>query len=150
MVTSLIGTDLQKQGRAMPITRLLRTTVLCAIALTACAESSSLPTWLQQRIAAYETGPEHDAPLEIWQIRHDGKAAYFFVANCCDQYNPLYDEKGQLICHPSGGIVGRGDGRCPVPMDEGSKATFIWSHPKSPLQEHSPPSFMQNNRATNE
>lgn len=43
----------------------------------------------------------------------NGKVYYQALAPCCDQFNPLYDERGHFVCAPSGGYTGRGDGQCP-------------------------------------
>lgn len=107
------------------------------------AHSTELPTWLQLRIDEFETGPARAAPIAIWQITSKGKAAYFFVAPCCDRYNPLYGESGQLLCHPNGGIHGRGDGECPQPADLRTPVSFIWSHPNSPMTKHIAPALGQ-------
>lgn len=91
-----------------------------------------LPWWLRERILQFEASPLNSTPVAIWQIVHRGKPAYFFLSPCCDQFNPLFNDAGQQICSPSGGLAGGGDGRCPGPMDKGTQATFIWAHPAAP------------------
>lgn len=118
-----------------------------AVLLSACASApvpdvepgAALPDWLSARIAGYERQPPHEAPAEIWRIRHRGAPAYFVVSPCCDQFNPLLDARGALLCHPSGGFTGAGDGRCPAPQDPGSEAVLLWSHPQGPGGQHVPP-----------
>ena len=82
-------------------------------------------------------------PISIWQITHKGKLAYLFFAPCCDQYNPLYDASGEVLCHPSGGIHGRGDSTCPSPADRGTAVQFVWSHPQSPIKGQTIPALGQ-------
>lgn len=122
--------------------------VLCAITLlmvslgmAACAhapagadpgkaeKTSDTPDWLRARIAGYERQPARLAPSTIWRITHQGKPAFYLVSPCCDQFNPLLDAGGKEICSPSGGFTGAGDGKCPSPMDAGTRATRIWVHP---------------------
>lgn len=106
--------------------------------------STSLPEWLRVKIAQYEALPADRAPLGIWRIAHDGRAAYYLYSPCCDQYNPLLSAEGNEICNPSGGFTGRGDGKCPEPMDRGTKAALVWSHPASASQSDDPPGLMRN------
>lgn len=92
---------------------------LClAASLTACAQpaaGSALPDWLSQRIAVFERAPADAEAVEILALPHAGDTAYLFVAPCCDQFNVLYDAQGRRLCAPSGGLTGRGDGRCEPP-----------------------------------
>ncbi|WP_139381543.1 DUF6970 domain-containing protein [Pseudoxanthomonas indica] len=116
---------------------------LAATTLLACSAhpvgDAAMPDWLQQRIAGYEAGAEHESPSAIWKIRHNGATAYYVVAPCCDQFNPLWDARGDTLCHPSGGFAGHGDGKCPAPKDAGSEATLLWSDPRKPAPETVPP-----------
>lgn len=112
------------------------------LALLGCSASPSsepaTPGWLQQRIATYESGPEHESPSAIWKIRHNGATAYYVVAPCCDQFNPLWDARGETLCHPSGGFAGHGDGKCPTPKDAGTEASLLWSDPRKPAPTDAP------------
>src|SRR5574343_321169 len=95
----------------------------------------TLPEWLVAKLKQFDQMPEREAPIEIWQIQHGGSPAYYFVSPCCDQYNPLYSQQGRVLCHPTGGIVGRGDGKCPKPADRGSSARFVWKFPSAAPRE---------------
>lgn len=106
--------------------------------------SNSLPEWLRVKIGKYEALPADHAPLGIWRIAHNGQPAYYLYSPCCDQYNPLFNAEGSEICNPSGGFTGRGDGKCPEPMDRGTKAALVWSHPASTPQSDDPPGQMRN------
>ena len=91
------------------------------------------PAWLRTRVRQLEAGPVAHSASSVWQLTHRGQSAYFFVAPCCDQFNPLHDgASGRLLCHPSGGIAAQGDGKCPNPVDAGTVPRFVWAHPKSP------------------
>ncbi len=97
-------------------------------ALLACPKKKKdkLPAWVQQKIAELEKQKPHSLQSYIKEYSYQGKKVYYIPADCCDQLNPLYDEKGNVICHPSGGFSGKGDRKCldfnPKP-DEGK---LIW------------------------
>jgi hypothetical protein len=55
---------------------------------------------------------------------------YFRPARCCDVYSDLYDRNGVVICHPDGGIVGNGDGRCPDFFTNHSEEELVWQDPR--------------------
>ncbi len=105
--------------------------------LAACANQetsenhAAMPTWLQTKIKQESQQPLTTATQAIWKISHRGQSAYFLQSPCCDQFNPLLDQNGKLLCHPAGGISGKGDGRCPKPADVGTQPQLIWSHPQS-------------------
>ena len=103
------------------------------------SSSSPLPGWLLTKIVQFDA--DH-APLGVWRITHHGQPAYYLLSPCCDQYNPLFSAEGREICNPSGGFTGRGDGICPKPMDPGTKATLVWSHPAATSQTDDPPGLM--------
>ena len=107
------------------------------------SQAAELPSWLEAKIKEAAAGPARLAPISIWQITHKGKLAYLFFAPCCDQYNPLYDASGEVLCHPSGGIHGRGDSTCPSPADRGTAVHFVWSHPQSPIKGQTIPALGQ-------
>lgn len=105
---------------------------------------SSLPEWLRGKIGQFEALPPDRAPLGIWQITHKGQPAFYLLSPCCDQYNPLFSAEGNEVCNPSGGFTGRGDGKCPNPMDQGTKATLVWSHPAAASLTDEPPGLTHN------
>lgn len=65
--------------------------------------------------------------VERWDI--DGRALYYFVADCCDIPNMLYDDNCEVVCSPDGGFTGQGDGNCPDFPDDFER-TVIWSQPE--------------------
>ncbi|MDR6843220.1 DUF6970 domain-containing protein [Pseudoxanthomonas sacheonensis] len=107
------------------------------------SSTTSLPEWLRLKIGEFETLPADRAPLGVWRITHNGQPAFYLLSACCDQYNPLFNAEGTEICNPSGGFTGRGDGKCPKPMDQGTKAALVWSHPAATSQTDEPPGLMR-------
>jgi hypothetical protein len=51
-------------------------------------------------------------PAQVYEYIFNGKTVFLFSSNCCDQYNMAFDEKCNYVCAPSGGITGKGDGKC--------------------------------------
>ncbi len=91
------------------------------------AEVAGLPEWLRIRLADYDAQPRPAAPQAVFEVRYGDGVAYLVQAGCCDQLNPLVDARGVIICHPSGGFTGRGDGRCPAPLPPGERRE-VWRH----------------------
>ncbi|HLP79380.1 MAG TPA: hypothetical protein VK158_01990 [Acidobacteriota bacterium] len=44
---------------------------------------------------------------------YNDQPVYYARSQCCDRLDFLYDQSGNAICSPSGGITGTGDGKCP-------------------------------------
>ncbi len=91
-----------------------------------CCKKHRTPKWLQEKIAELEKQKPHQAKSFIKEYQFNGIKVYYIPADCCDQLNPLYDESGKIICHPSGGITGRGDGKCPDFKPAASDGKLIW------------------------
>jgi len=87
-----------------------------------------LPAWLAARVADYDAQPARTAPSAVHEVTYRGAPAYLVTAPCCDQFNPLYDARGVVICHPSGGFTGRGDGKCPEALPPDAPRREVWHH----------------------
>ena len=75
-------------------------------------------------IQSKETPP--NAPVQIEEYVFNGKTVYLFTAQCCDQFNTLYDDNCKVICSPSGGITGRGDRKCDDFSKTAKLVKLIW------------------------
>ena len=62
---------------------------------------------------------------KVYEWRYDGEQSYLFEYGCCDRYNYLYSSSCAVVCAPSGGMTGKGDGQCPDLADR-AEATLIW------------------------
>jgi len=82
-------------------------------------------TTIQARIAAYEAAPPEKRSTSIARVLYNGRPAYLVASPCCDRFNYLYDAKGQRLCAPSGGIAGRGDGKCTGTIKHEGTATEL-------------------------
>jgi hypothetical protein len=91
-------------------------------------EAAGLPDWLRIRLADYDAQPGPAAPRAVYEVRYGDGVAYYVKAGCCDQFDPLVDARGVLICHPSGGFTGRGDGKCPGALPAESARREVWRH----------------------
>jgi hypothetical protein len=91
-------------------------------------EVSGLPQWLRIRLADYDAQPGAAAPRAVYELPYGGGVAYYVKAGCCDQLDPLVDARGVLICYPSGGFTGRGDGKCPAALPLVADRREVWRH----------------------
>lgn len=66
------------------------------------------------------------SPVQIDEYIYNGKAVYLFTAPCCDQFNVLYNDSCKKICSPSGGITGKGDGKCDDFSKTARHVKLIW------------------------
>ena len=101
------------------------------LAVAACAAPASASTAAYDaagRIIAKKlrAGPPQNPPRTIKRHVIDGKTFYYVRAPCCDQFNDLYDARGQRLCSPDGGITGRGDGRCAEIRIDPREGDVVW------------------------
>ena len=86
--------------------------------------------FVKNKIAEIEKNPVYNPPASIWKWEYQDSIYFYVTADCCDQFNELYNRDGKLICHPDGGFTGRGDGNCPVDfrsLDSTQlKKTLVW------------------------
>ena len=69
---------------------------------------------------------QQEDPIEVWRYQLDGKAVYLLIPDCCDQFIKLFDSNYLLICSPSGGFSGHGDGLCPDFYQNSTDKELIW------------------------
>lgn len=88
--------------------------------------NAGTPECILQRIEAIKKQPIWNPPAEIHEYIYKGKTVYLISSNCCDQYNMLVDENCNNICAPSGGITGKGDGKCPDFQQNSTHIRLVW------------------------
>ena len=88
------------------------------------------PTGIQAKIAELKAKPKANPAYEVWAYKYQGHKVYLVTADCCDQYSTLYDECMQVLCAPSGGFTGRGDGHCPQFAQEATDKKLVWRDPR--------------------
>jgi hypothetical protein len=100
--------------------------ILIVVLFSECDRSDSypgLPACVQRQLGKQDA--IRKPPIEIWQWDVDNKTYYYFLADCCDQYNYLFNDNCEMVCAPDGGFSGKGDGACP--QFEGQiEKTLVW------------------------
>ena len=94
------------------------------------SDVTARPPWLKARIAAVLAERKRNPITRILRYDYDGKIVYYISAPCCDQYSDVLDTKGKLVCHPDGGITGKGDGQCPDFEKRKSNEKLVWQDPR--------------------
>ena len=87
-----------------------------------CNKDYGASTCINNKIAELKAKAKQNPPAEVNEYMYQGRKVYLFSADCCDQYNELYDANCNYICAPTGGITGNGDGKC---SDFSSAAQFV-------------------------
>jgi len=82
--------------------------------------------WIEQLIMKYKNEPVGNPPQSIWQYEYKGEIVYYVPPQCCDEYSTLYNENGEVICAPDGGLSGQGDGMCPDFFKDRKNEKLIW------------------------
>lgn len=118
------------------------------VGISACAQKTESDTpapkakldttvpWLQARIWEFQSLPVANPPRTISKAVYEGKTVYYISAACCDIPSQLFDEDGKLICHPSGGIAGGGDGKCKQFVLDKPALSTVWqdTRPYAPVK----------------
>ena len=86
-----------------------------------------------------ESRPPANPPLAITRYEYRGQVVYYQTAACCDIFSNLYNEDGELIAHPDGGITGQGDGRSPNFFQERESEFLVWSDARNPSGKNAVP-----------
>ncbi|TGE21252.1 hypothetical protein E5K00_13230 [Hymenobacter aquaticus] len=93
-------------------------------------DTTSRPGWLEARIQSHLAEPKQNPAVQVSRYLYKGKVVYYETLGCCDQFSNLYDAKGKLICHPEGGLTGRGDGQCPDFDKNKTGELLVWRDPR--------------------
>ena len=99
------------------------------VLLSTCSKTSletAIPDCIQQKINTLEKENVRNPPAKVYQYTYQNQTVYYIPSYCCDVYSELYDSNCTLICHPDGGITGRGDGRCTDFFDLRKDEQLIW------------------------
>lgn len=93
-----------------------------------CSQSTEpeVPDWVNDLISEYKSQPVGNPPQSIWQYTYNNQIVFYVPPQCCDQFSILYDEEGNEICAPDGGLTGNGDGRCPDFFEKRTNEKLIW------------------------
>jgi len=78
--------------------------ILLIILLVGCQ-----PSAVDKIIEEQKANPVADPPAVISECQYNGQIVFYLPPRCCDIPSKLYNEKGDVICEPDGGITGKGD-----------------------------------------
>ena len=93
-------------------------------------DSTARPLWLRQRIQSILATRKRNPIIRITRYQYDGAPVYYESAPCCDQQSTLYTLEGKVLCHPEGGITGKGDGRCSNFSTRRTNEQLVWQDPR--------------------
>ncbi len=97
-----------------------------------CSQSTSPdnPDWVEDLIVQYKNESVGNPPQSIWRYNYKNQMVYYVPPQCCDQFSILYDEKGNELGAPDGGITGDGDGRFTDFFTARTDEKLIWKDPR--------------------
>ena len=95
-------------------------------------EQHAISECIQDKITTFKKQPVANPPIGVYQYNYNGNLVYYISAPCCDQYTTLYDENCNIICYPSGGITGTGDGKCKDFFEKRTNEKVIWQDDRKP------------------
>ena len=87
---------------------------------------TKIPPCIRDKIEAVMQQAKYNPAATVYRYLYAGRYVYLFSSDCCDQYNYLYDKDCNVICAPSGGLTGKGDGRCSNFRQVATEETLIW------------------------
>jgi hypothetical protein len=85
-----------------------------------------LPPCVNNWIELVKKGPVFNGPARVYEYEYGGKTVYLTTADCCDQFNLLIDKECNPVCAPSGGISGKGDGKCADFNEKSKLVRLVW------------------------
>ena len=111
--------------------------VFVSLFLTSCitanipGEQGKDPNWVNKWISEKQIQPVENPPASISRCIYKDETVYFIPSECCDNYSNLYNKDNKIICAPSGGITGHGDGRCTDFSLDKNNCELIWRDSRS-------------------
>ena len=105
---------------------------LLVFSINACSKNGlkeNVPNCIEKKINKIANDPVQNPAAEVWKWQDDVNTYYYFTSDCCDQFDYLYDDECNVVCAPSGGFTGAGDGNCPSFQGQITH-TLIWKDPR--------------------
>jgi len=100
------------------------------LALQCNKTKNGIPSCIQQKIDKIKSEPRWNPPAEVNEYIYQGKHVYLFSADCCDQFDQVFDSECNYICAPSGGITGAGDRKCADFSTAAQFVKLVWKDPR--------------------
>ncbi len=99
--------------------------LLFMLLFTSCVSNKPVvPRWLHDKLLQAERNP--GSYEEVWKYDYRGQVVYYFITSCCDRFTELYAADGRLVCYPTGGITGNGDGKCRKFLEGRKNGELLW------------------------
>jgi hypothetical protein len=92
--------------------------------------SDASPTWVTALIRKMESEPVANPPAFIARYDYKGQDVYFVPQRCCDIMSVVYRSDAAIMCHPDGGLTGKGDGMCADFFVERRNERIVWHDSK--------------------
>lgn len=93
-------------------------------------DSTARPLWLERHIQGILAVRKRNPIIRIVRYQFEGEMVYYESAPCCDQQSTVYDAKGKVLCHPEGGLTGKGDGACGSFDKRKTNELLVWQDPR--------------------
>jgi hypothetical protein len=103
-------------------------TILLTVVAQKCnkEKEGKIPVCIQHRIDEIKKQPKWNPPAEVYEYNYNGKRVFYFSSDCCDNFDSVVDENCNYVCAPSGGITGKGDGKCKDFNANAKKVKLVW------------------------
>ena len=85
-----------------------------------------IPSVVNDEISQIKKSPPQTPRLEVWRYTYNNMITYYIPPKNADGFSDLYDEHGNLVCHPDGGFSGGGDSKCTDFFDKRTNGELIW------------------------
>lgn len=84
------------------------------------------PDCIQQKIKDIAAEDVWNPPAKVYSYLYNGKNVFLISQHCCDIPSVVLDQDCNVICSPSGGFSGRGDGKCVDFVSAATDERLIW------------------------
>lgn len=87
---------------------------------------NKFPDCFLDKIAGIKNNPVSNPPAKILSYIYNGQKVFLVETFWADDFISLYDENCNIICAPSGGLTGAGDGKCKDFYTISSNELIVW------------------------
>lgn len=88
------------------------------------------PACIKNIITSLQNQPVRNPAATVYEYTYQNQKVYYITADCCDQYNLLYNSNCNIICAPDGGIAGHGDRACEGFFTARTDERLVWRDPR--------------------
>ncbi|MBS3098323.1 eight-cysteine-cluster domain-containing protein [Candidatus Woesearchaeota archaeon] len=109
--------------------------LILVILISGCAqEKPTQEDKFVKDLIAKEEGEQLGTIELVEKCIYKDQTIYHLVAGCCDFFNGVYNKNSDKICS-TGGLTGRGDGKCPDFFERRKNCELIWEASSSQQSE---------------